>query len=82
MAYVGLLKETQSQDRQRFVPRNPLEEEDPTKIPLYRCIKSARIKPQTCAPCPFKYVSFSHMCYTQVCVCVCVCSNYEHTSSI
>ena len=49
---------------------NPQGEENPAKFPLYRCIKSTNIKPQTCAPSPCLYISLSPMCYTQVSVCV------------
>ena len=57
---------------------NPLGEEKPTKLPLYRCIKSTKIKPQTCALSPCRSLSLSPMRYTQVWV----CSNDEHNSSI
>ena len=49
---------------------NPLGEENPTKIPLYRCIKSTKIKPQTGALPPCISLSLSPMLYTQVNVCV------------
>ena len=50
--YAGSMKETQSQDRHKFILGNPLGEENPVKIPLYRCIKSKKIKPQIDAPSP------------------------------
>ena len=52
IAYTESLKETQSQDRHTFILRNPLGEENPAKLPLYRCIKSTNIKPQIGAPYP------------------------------
>ena len=39
VAYAESLKETQSQDRHRFILGNPQGEENQTKIPLYRCIR-------------------------------------------
>ena len=59
---------------------NSHEEENPAKIPLYRCIKSTKKRPQTGAPSPSRYISISlsPMCYTQLSV----CSNEEHNSSI
>ena len=56
------MKETQSQDRHRFILGNPLGEENLVKIPIYRCIKSTKTKPQTGAPSPCRYVSLSHLC--------------------
>ena len=38
IAYTGSLKEIQSQDRHRFISGNPIGEENPTKLPQYRCI--------------------------------------------
>ena len=52
IACAGSLKETQSQDGHKFILGNPQGEENPTKLPLYRCIKSTKIKPQTGAPSP------------------------------
>ena len=45
IAYTWSLEETQSQDRHIFILGNPLGEENPTKLLLYRCIKSKNIKP-------------------------------------
>ena len=59
---------------------NPLGEENPAKIPLYRCIKSTKTKPQTGAPSPCRYVSLS-LSYAQY-TSECVCPNEEHTTSI
>ena len=70
IAYAGSLKETQSQDRHKFILGNPLGEENPAKLPLYRCIKSIKTKPQTGAPSPCRYISLSPMRITQVSVCV------------
>ena len=80
IAYAGSLKETQSHDRDKFISGNPQGEENPTKLPLYRCIKSTKIKPQACALSPYKYVSLSlsYVLYTSECV----CSNKKHTFSI
>ena len=36
IAYTGSLEETQSQDKHRFILGNPLQEENPTKLPQYR----------------------------------------------
>ena len=71
IAYGRSLKETKSQDRYRFILGSPLVEENLVKIPLYRCIKSTKIKPQTCAPYPCRYVSLSHICAIHKCVCLC-----------
>ena len=68
-AYAESLKETQSQDRHKFILGNPQGEEDPTKLLLYRCIKRYKDKPQT--RCSFSLsvcLSLSPMRYTQVCV--------------
>ena len=64
------MRETQSQDIHIFTLGNTQGEENPTKLPLYRCIKSAKIKPQIGALSPCRYVSLSPMRYTQVSVCV------------
>ena len=48
--YTGSLKETKSQDRNKFILGNPQGEENSAKIPLYRYINSIKIKPQTSAP--------------------------------
>ena len=55
-----------------FILGNPPGEENQTKLPLYRCIKSTNTKPQIGAPSPCRYVSLSlsYVLYTSVCVCV------------
>ena len=61
IAYARSLKETQSQDRHIFILGNPLGEENPMKLPLYRCIKITKTKPKTGAPSPSIYdVSLSY----------------------
>ena len=65
-AYIRSLKETKSQDIHKFIMENPHGEENPTKIPLYRCIKSTKIESQTHALPPCRYISLplSYALYT------------------
>ena len=70
ISYARSLKEIQPQDRHKFILGNPLEGENPTKLPQHKMIKSTKIKPQTSALPPCRYVSLSPMRYTQVSVCV------------
>ena len=77
--YWKIDKHNHTKEQSDFILGNPHGEENPTKIPLYRCIKSTKIKPQTNALPPCRYVSLSlpYALYTSECV----CSNEEHTSS-
>ena len=63
---------------QWFILGNPHEEENPTKLPLYRCIKSTNTKPQIGFPSPWIYISLSYAQYTSECV----SPNENHNTSI
>ena len=68
--YARSLKETQSQDRHIFILGNPQGEENPAKLPLYRCIKSTKTNLNRRSFSFLVCISLCPMRYTQVCVCV------------
>ena len=69
IAYTGSPKETQSQDRHRFILGNPLQEENPTKLPQYRWSKVQRQNPkQVLLLLADIYLSLSYTNYTSECV--------------
>ena len=71
------MKETQSQDRHRFILGNPQGEENPTKLPLYKMYKIKTPK-QVILLLAGMSLSLSYVQYTSVSL----CSNEEHNSSI
>ena len=77
IAYARSLKETQSQDRHKFILGNPLGEENPSKLPQYRWLKVQRQKPKQVLLL-LADLSLSYVNYTSECV----CPNEEHITPI